>query len=161
MREVVDVNTGEVEIRKGEFILRSTAIGSCLVITAYDARNKIGALAHIMLPDKAPQPSSNKTKYAVDAIEEMERGLISNGTKKEDIEVCIVGAGNVLKKADDNICHANIESVIRILRQKRIVIKAAVLGGVERKAVTLDIERGAVFYTEGDSVEKLLWSSIG
>ncbi len=57
------------------------------------------------------------------AIKKIQSGLISKGTKKEDIEVCIVGAGNVLKKADDEICRANIESVIGILRQNALSLK--------------------------------------
>ena len=38
MKEVVDVNTGEVKIGRKKTILRSIAIGSCIVIAAYDFR---------------------------------------------------------------------------------------------------------------------------
>jgi len=34
MKEIVDVNTGEVAVRSGEFILRAMAIGSCIVVAA-------------------------------------------------------------------------------------------------------------------------------
>lgn len=161
MTEVINVQTGEVEVVGGSFILKSTAIGSCLVITAYDPKNKVGALAHIMLPGKAHRKTEEKTRYAADAINEMISRLTDAGTKRDDIEICLVGAGNVLKKVNDNICQANIDSVIQILRQKRLAIKGAVLGGVERKGVALELESGSVFYTEGDLEEKLLWKSTG
>ena len=42
MKDVVDVNSGEVKIGRGKMMLRSVAIGSCVVVTAYDFRKKIG-----------------------------------------------------------------------------------------------------------------------
>ncbi len=54
MEKIVNVSTGEVKVgRKGE-ILKSTAIGSCVVIAAYDSERNIGIMAHVMLPGRAP-----------------------------------------------------------------------------------------------------------
>ena len=40
-----------------------------------------------------------------------------------------------------------------------IPVRATALGGTERKAVSLDVGIGSIFYTEGDGKEKLLWKS--
>jgi chemotaxis protein CheD len=159
MKEIVDINTGEVKVGSGNIILRSVAIGSCVVIAAYDSSEKAGALAHIMLPGSAPEKSQEKTKYAANGINEMLRLMTCAGIKKDNIEVCLVGGGNVLKKKDDNICRENIKSTARLLRKEGIPIKATVLGGAKRKGVSLNIESGSIFYTEGDDNEKLLWRS--
>lgn len=157
MEEVVYVNTGEVKVAAGQAILQAIAIGSCIVVAALDSKKRIGAMAHVMLPGKAPRQFLEKTKYAFDAIEKMLGQMLEAGSKPDDIEVCLVGAGNVLEKENDTICDANIESVTGILEEKGISVKASVLGGRERKGIFLDTETGSISYTEGDEKEKTLW----
>jgi len=157
MKEIIDVNTGEVRAGGKGLILRSTAIGSCIVIAAYETSSRTGALSHIMLPGSAPSRERQKTKYAGNAITEMIKKLVKAGAKKERIEACLVGAGNVLREKDDTICRDNIESVTKQLGKRRIAIRASAVGGTSRRSVSLDIEIGRVSYTEGDGEEKLLW----
>lgn len=159
MKEIINVGTGEVKVGGKKIILRSTAIGSCIVIAAYDFNKMIGAMAHIMLPGSAPEKTLEKTKYAADAIDEMIDKMTRTGSKKCDIDVCLVGGGNVLKKKDDTVCKNNIESTTQLLEKKRIPVRNAVLGGTKRKGVFLDVENGSIFYTEGESKKKLLWKS--
>jgi len=85
--------------------------------------------------------------------------MVSAGSKVSDIEVCLVGAANVLKKDDDAVCRENIESTNRQLAQRQIPVRAAVLGGTERKGVSMDLRSGTIFYTEGDGPEQLLWKA--
>ena len=160
MKEVIDISTGAVEVAGAGAILRSNAIGSCIVIAAYDSSKKVGALAHIMLPGRAPKDAdSERTRYAADAIDEMIDRMTRTGANQCDLEVCLVGAGNVLEKQDDTICKDNIESTTELLEKKHIPVRAAALGGTERKGVSLDVESGSIFYAEGDGKEKLLWKS--
>ena len=87
------------------------------------------------------------------------------GCKDEDrskisLRICkrhLVGAANVLEREDDTICEANIESIMRILREKNIAVRASALGGTERKSVFMDIEKGCISYTEAEDKEKTLW----
>ena len=157
MKDIVDVNTGEVRVSSEKIILRSIAIGSCIVVAAYDSTKKIGALAHIMLPGSAPEKNLEKTKYTTDAINEMISRMSRAGSNKGDIEVCLVGGGNVLKKEEDTICQDNIASTTRLLEEKHIPVRAEVIGGTKRKSVLLDVESGSTFYSEGNTKEKLLW----
>ena len=158
MREVIDVNTGEVKATRDKIILRAIAIGSCVVIAAYDFRTKIAAMAHVMLSGKASEDKlSEKTKYAFDAIDDMLHEMLLRGSVVEDVEVCLVGGGNVLEKEDDTVCRDNINSTTQILREKNIPIRAAVLGGIKRKGMFLEVESGKVSYTEGDGEEIFLW----
>jgi chemotaxis protein CheD len=158
-KKIVDVNTGEVKVATEGTILRSVAIGSCVVVVAYNFKNKLGAMAHIMLPGIAPQHSLEKTKYAFDGIEQLLNQMFETGAGTDEIEVCLVGACNVLQQKDDTICDANIESVTGILKEKNIPIMASALGGTKRKSVSLDVEDGSIFYAEGDEKEKVLWKA--
>ena len=157
MKEIIDVNTGEVAVQRGKFTLRAMAIGSCIVVTAYDPKVKIAGMAHIMLPGHAPEQSSEKTKYAADGIEQLLNRMLELGSGTNSIEVCLIGAGNVLRKKDDTICNDNINSVTSILEEKFISVKASVIGGHKRKSAFLDVETGSCSYTEGDNNEKPLW----
>jgi len=160
MKEVIDISTGAVEVAGAGAILRSNAIGSCIVIAAYDSSKKVGALAHIMLPGRAPKDAdSERTRYAANAIDEMINRMTRTGANKCDLEVCLVGAGNILKKQDDTICKDNIESTTELLEKKHIPVRAMVLGGTKRKSISLDVGSGSIFYTEGYKKEKLLWKS--
>ena len=158
-KDIVDVNTGEVKIATKGTILRSVAIGSCIAVAAINFKRKIGAMAHIMLPGNAPQHSLEKTKYAFDGIEQLLNQMFEVGTSTDDIEVCLVGGGNVLKKEYDTICEANIESITQILKGKNIPVMASVLGRTKRKSVFLDVENGCISYVEGDEKEKILWQA--
>lgn len=159
MNRIIDVQTGEVRTVQGKVTLKSRAIGSCIAIVAYDSINNIGAMAHTMLPSSAPadKKPNEKTKYSANAIDAMVSKMSYLGTEKDDIEVVLVGGGNVLKKKDDTVCKDNIESTIQHLKEKHIPIRATALGGTERRGVCLNVESGCVSSTEGDEKEKLLW----
>ena len=157
MKQIQDVGTGEVKVASGSGVLRALAIGSCIAVAAYDQKRKIGAMAHIMLPGRSPEKFQERTKYAADAIAEMLAQITAAGSSKNDIEVCMVGGGNVLKKEDDTICTSNIKSVTELLTEQDIPIRGKIVGGMERKGIFLDIEKGAVSYTEGDGSKRLLW----
>ncbi|MDD5438901.1 MAG: chemotaxis protein CheD [Candidatus Omnitrophica bacterium] len=154
--KAIDVDTGEVKAGKGTVTLRSRTIGSCVVVAGYCVKEKIGALAHVMVPGKSPH-ASGSTKYAIDAIDELLSLLALRGARAKNIEVCLVGGANVLKSKDDTICKNNIDSVIKYLNEKKITIRVTALGGTERRSVSFNIASGDICYTEGDSSEKLLW----
>jgi chemotaxis protein CheD len=158
MKRVVDVQIGEVKAEQGELILQSKAIGSCIAIVGYDIVKKIGALAHIMLPGKAPSKKLvGRTKYAANAIDAVVNRMVRLGSKKDGIEVVLVGGGNVLNRKDDTICKDNIESTLELLREKGLKVRAQAVGGTSRRSVSLDIECGIVSYSEGNGKEMQLW----
>ena len=160
MKRIINVNTGEVKTSKEDVILKSAAIGSCVVIAAYDKKKKVGSLAHIMLPGKSPEKNNlQKTRYACNAVKKMIKDMVSIGANENSIEVCIIGAGNVLKRKDDTICRSNIDSVVQLLKGKGIKINAKAVGGRERRSAFLNIEKGSIYYSENGSNEKLLWKS--
>ena len=154
------VNTGEVSTAGINTELNSGAIGSCVTITAYNAEKKVGSMAHVMLPGACPAKNQMyATRYASNAIEEMFSQLKSVEVNKDNIEVCVIGGANVLKRENDTIGTDNLDSVENLLRENQIEIKAKAIGGFERRTVLFDIEKGCIYYTEGNSKQKILWQS--
>jgi chemotaxis protein CheD len=158
MRETIDVNTGDVVVRQGRCLFYVSAIGSCIAAAAYDATTKTAGMAHIMLPGRAPIEAKHPTRYAANAIEQMLAWMEQSGAAVEAVEVCLVGAGNVLRNPDDLICQDNIESVTKILAEKKIPVRASHLGGFDRKSAILDTETGRFSYTRGDDPVTVLWT---
>jgi chemotaxis protein CheD len=154
------VNTGEVNSGGIETILNSGAIGSCVVITAFNPELKMGVMAHVMLPGNCPDKNqAHATRYAANAIEEMLNQLNYFEIKKENIEICLVGGANVLQRENDTIGKDNLVSVEKLLQEKQLEIKAKAIGGLERRTVLFDIKKGCINYTVGDSKQKILWQT--
>jgi len=159
MKRVEDIGVGKVAVTQEKIVLRAIALGSCIGVAAYDCGRRIGGMAHVMLPGRAPDKAVEKTRYAANAIDEMTRQMIEMGSKPGDIEVCLVGGANVLERDDDTICRSNTESVRKILKNKKMDVNESVLGGTQRRGVSIDVENGEIRYTEGDGERKLLWKA--
>ncbi len=150
----LDVFTGEIKVSKGNTIIEAIALGSCIAVIMYDPKKKIGGIAHIMLPGKCPD-KNNRFRCAGDAIDDLIRQMLDTGVQIDNIKVCIVGGGNVLKKTDDTICRQNILSVKGILKKKKIIIITEVTGGYVRRSAILNIKAGTILIKEAGK-EKVL-----
>ncbi len=156
MNNMIYVHTGEVKGGQADAVLQSTPIGSCVVIMAWSAIRRFGTMAHVMLPGCASEAAPTPTRYAINAIETLSDNMASYAPLTET-GVCLLGAANVLKKADDTICQNNIHSITEYLKRKGIPVHAAILGGDQRKMACLYVREGRMTYTQGESSEKTLW----
>lgn len=159
MKETIDVQTGQVKSATGKAILRTIALGSCVAIVIYDAGKKNAAMAHVMLPGKAPAKVDphERTKYAADAIDVLVEQMTRLGSEKRDFKVAVVGGANVLKRPDDTIARDNVESNLRILDHNNLNIVAKSVGGTQRRNISIDIADGIITYAQGDCRDKELW----
>jgi chemotaxis protein CheD len=154
------VSTGEVAFGKAGQELVSHAIGSCIVVTLYNPATESGAMAHIMLPGAAPTREHEHTnRYAQNAITSILNMMGWPRTTGHDLQVCLIGGGNVLKRSDDIICSKNIASVKEIIEDYNLNVCAESLGGEIRRSARLDVRSGAVYIREDGAAERLLWSS--
>ncbi len=161
LQEIFYAQTGEIIDGNTNAILRTSAIGSCIVVVAYSKLKKTGVMAHIMLPGKAPNKKDiERFKYANNAIDEVITRMRIFDAPEEDNEFCLVGGGNVLRRENDTIAQKNIDSVLEYFEKRNLKIVAKSLGGMERRSVSLDLATGKVVYTIGDSSEKKLYDYI-
>ena len=152
--------TGEIAIGSDNELLVSTPLGSCIAIIAYDKKNKIGGIAHVMLPGKAPNNSKNENRYAENAFSNLFKQLTELDYKNKKFDLCLVGGANVLKKQQETICDDILESIKNIVSRNKINLVISKVGGYKRRSVSLDISTGIANYTVGDSSQKLLWNFL-
>jgi chemotaxis protein CheD len=156
------VQAGEIKTGTKDEVLISSPLGSCIAVVAYDVKRKIGGIAHVMLPGKSPKKNGHdKNRHAIDAIEKLLIKLQGSGALETNIEVCLIGGANVLKKEDDTLTHDIIDSVQDTIKKNKMKLRASSLGGFERRSAILNIKAGMVYYTIGGSSEKVLWKFTG
>lgn len=134
---VIDVDTGKFKVASGDCILRTSGIGSCIVITLYEPVKKIGGLAHAMLADS----NQSDPKYVSSAIEFMIRKMELEGADIKRLEAKIIGGADMLQEPETNsqdIGAQNIQMAIKKLEEKRIRVVA--------KDVGKNYGRGVEFY---------------
>ncbi|MEA3447570.1 MAG: chemotaxis protein CheD [Bacteroidota bacterium] len=156
-----NVATGCLATGSKNGFIRSTPLGSCVAVIAYDKTTKIGGIAHIMLPGISPtEDKAEKNKYAENAIENLLDELKKSGSKKANIEICLVGGANVLRKGNDTTADNLIFSIFEIMERKKLSIKRTSLGGYERRTANLYLHSGIVTFTFGDKSEAELFNFI-
>ena len=123
MNQKLTVGIADMKIGKGNDLLVTYALGSCIGLCFYDQRTKTGALLHIMLPLNMEPGRKNPLKYADTGIRETLRQLETQGASRSRITVKIAGGAKMFEVNGGNlgnIGQRNIESVHTILRMEGI-----------------------------------------
>jgi len=154
----IEVYMGDIAVTKGEDNLVASGIGSCLVITLYDPKHKIGALAHTMLyarrlsfevysqkdERRKTNPESPDTKYADTAIDEMLKRIETLGAKRENIEAKLIGGANMFSAFESDFGKENVSRAKEKLKKAGIVIVGECVGGSQGRSVEMSIATGIV-----------------
>lgn len=142
----VEVNIGNVVVTKNGDLLIASGIGSCLIITLYDPKYRIGALAHAMLPSSLSvvNPEPQDTKYVNVAIEEMLKRMEPQSAKREDLEAKLVGGANMFSSFASDIGKQNILSAKDKLKKEGITIVGECVGGSQGRSVEFSPTTGIV-----------------
>lgn len=127
------------------------SLGSCVGVTAYDKRKKIGGMIHIALPRTLNSNKNYKNGYFAEIglplfIETM---LLEYRSLKTDLEFKIYGGANSIKGNDVfNIGNKNIIYVKNFLDNYRLEYKMVATGGYQSRTIELNIESGEVKLSE-------------
>jgi len=154
----IEVEMGNIIVAKEKNNLIALGIGSCLVVTLYDSKRNIGALAHTMLPAhrlsfevnnlkderRKRNPESPDTKYADIAIEEMAKRMEALGARIEDMEAKLIGGANMFPAFESNIGKNNISSAKEKLKKLGITIAGECVGGSQGRSVEFSVATGIV-----------------
>lgn len=146
------VGLGQLFVRKAPGILVCLGLGSCIALSAYDPKSKVGGMAHIVLPDGSGRADQDSPKYADSAVplllDEMER----RGADLSRILVRMVGgakmAGAGALGAVFKIGESNIEATQMALTKSGIRrIAGTDVGGSHGRTVRLWLESGRLAIT--------------
>lgn len=145
--KTIDVDMGDIKAAPNNHILRSSGIGSCIVITLYDPLKRVGAMAHPMIAENIGKSADNPLRFVDNAIDAMISALEKLGARKSRLEAKIVGGANMFKVFDKNpesIGIQNAEAAKKKLEKEGVKIIANDTGGNVGRSVAFDLETGLV-----------------
>ena len=119
-----------------------TKTQSFLAISLYDPRDRIGALAHAMLPysDCEDRQDAKHIDAAIDKIiEKME----AKGCKRNDLQAKLAGGANLFPLCED-IGKKNVQSARAELKKKGIDIVGECVGGTQGRSVEFAVNTGII-----------------
>jgi len=146
VENVTEVEMARLKIEFAPNKLAALGIGSCIVITFYDPKRQIGALAHTMLPESKGQETVNPLKFADKAIDAMLKEMGNLGSKKDDIEAKIVGGANMFPDIHGpaDIGESNIKAIEKKLKKEGVKLVGKDTRGTTGRSVELDCATGIV-----------------
>lgn len=157
--EPIKVGMAECKVMASPALLTSIGLGSCIGLVFYDAINKIGALAHIMLPKQSEAKNkSNPAKFADTAIDLMLAEMEARGSFKRNIKAKIFGGANMFPAVQGkilmNVGARNAMAVKEELAKRKIAVIAEDLGGHCGRTIIFDTRSGEVSVktVKGESV---------
>ncbi|MEH6470913.1 MAG: chemotaxis protein CheD [Halopseudomonas sp.] len=125
-----------------------TLLGSCVAITAWHPKLRIGGMCHFLLPsstDKSMTPLNGR--YADDAIELFMAELQRTQTQPKEYQVKLFGGGIMFPQLAKNgamaIGSRNIQAARWLLKQKGFKIDSEHVGEEGHRSIILDLDTGA------------------
>ena len=134
---------GMGQIATGQATERMKAVlGSCIGLAIYHARLKVGAMAHIVLPESAGR-SNTPGKFADTAVPEMLKQLMEWGAPDHGLTAKFCGGSNMFGGSGPlQIGDANAKAVTRALKSAGIEATAVEVGGSRGRRVIFDCASG-------------------
>ncbi|MEF2965189.1 chemotaxis protein CheD [Paenibacillus sp. M1] len=150
-QHIVKVGMADLNVIRGQGLIRTTGLGSCVGVTLYDPMLKLAGLAHVMLPSSeiAREGALNIAKYADTAIPELLGRLLSLGASQGRLVAKMAGGSQMFTFAGTGdsmrIGPRNVESCKTMLTELGIPLVAEDTGGNFGRTIELNCETGILF----------------
>ena len=157
----IKVGMADLNVAKAPVFLTTLGLGSCVGIILYDKVNKIGGLAHIMLPSSLEiKNNSNKAKFADTGIDELISQMIKIGARRNNLVAKIAGGSQMFSfNSDSNILKIGERNLIAVnekLKSLNIIISSEDTGGNFGRTIILDSTDGSLYIRTIDNDEKTI-----
>jgi len=131
----------------------TTLLGSCVSVTMYCKRLKIGAICHALLPKRqeghpADQAGREAGRYVEGSILFLLERLQSRGVLRSEIEAKLFGGSDMfapLKGSRQSVGRQNIEMALSVLTAEQVRLITQDLGGARGRKIIFHTQSGEVF----------------
>lgn len=162
MENVININMGELAIGSNDTRIKTSSIGSCVVVVLYDYEAKVGGMAHAMLPSRESLEGHRgagkenlivemepRAKYVDEAIRCMVSGLERMGGSRMRMKAKLVGGAMMFKilNGKKGIGSQNADMARKILEEMGIPIDNEETGGTVGRIAEVNLENGLVEVT--------------
>jgi chemotaxis protein CheD len=144
----VIVGVGEIACAREPEVLITQALGSCVGLTLWEPRLRIGGMAHVMLPASPGDGfTGRRHRFADLAVPELVEMMVELGAGRHRMIAKIAG-GAAMFKGDsclDSIGGRNATAVIEQLVKCGLSVSAADTGGSHARTIELHLETGVLY----------------
>ena len=155
---IIHVLIGQVHVARKPHILFAV-LGSCVGVTIIDRVSGIGGMAHVLLPlSRGVLDKSMPGKYADLAVDCLIDSLIECGAADGNLIAYLAGGAALCGDGDLNagIGIANVATVHRCLKRRRVTVAERHLGGHAGRKVTFRLATGEHSVEELRSTEQVI-----
>jgi chemotaxis protein CheD len=146
--EIIRVKVADYAVARGDAVIGTLGLGSCVAITLYDAVARVGGLAHILLPSEGmSRDTRNRAKFPSTAVPMLIDEMRSLGSRGPLTAKLVGGAsmfGNLLPTGGVNMGDRNVAASRQALVDAKIAIVAQETGGDFGRSVFLHVRDGCV-----------------
>ncbi|GGI78169.1 chemotaxis protein CheD [Legionella impletisoli] len=155
----VHINMADLQVARCPDELICIGLGSCIGLVLYDPRQKIGGIAHVMLPNSRNVDTiTHPGKFANTALPELLKKMRAKGAKLEEIQALVFGGANMFPQRGNperSIGKSNAEAVLYELKLANIPVLGCDIGGHSGRSIYFDTCRGQVKLKKSkESIEK-------
>ena len=151
--EVIPVGVAEYALTTDERPLRTSGVGSCVVIALHDERAGVSGLLHFMLPRAESRSARDPpAKYADTGLEAMLAEFEAAGGEPRRAWAKLAGGAKMLEfeAFDRPIGDRNAEAALEVLENHRIPVRGTDVGGDAGRMVTFDPATGELSIKTAD-----------
>jgi len=145
----IRVKVADCAVARDEQTLITIGLGSCVAIVLYDARARVGGLAHTLLPDESmARDRSNPAKFPASAVALLLAEMTRLGADARRVRAKLVGGASMfsslLPKGSINIGDRNITAARQALGRNGVPIDAEDVGSDHGRSVHFHVADGRV-----------------
>jgi chemotaxis protein CheD len=133
----------------------STILGSCIAMTIFNKRLKIGGICHAMLPRSPYSKEHSVFRYADSSIFYMINKFETIGIRKDEMEIKLLGGADVIDRINEDtasIGQKNIDIAREIIKNENLQIIVSDVGGRMGRKVHFYTHTGKVLLKRINSV---------
>lgn len=150
--EQVPVRIGDLKVGCGSSLLFTVGLGSCVAIALYDPRERIGGLAHAMLPDPdSGRKDAPPGRFATTAVAELIRLMEEHGAARGRLRARLAGGASmfrdVLDRAGLQLGRRNVEAARNALAEAGVPVDGEEVMGTYGRSVFLRAADGRILVT--------------
>ncbi|QXM06125.1 chemotaxis protein CheD [Crassaminicella indica] len=149
MGEIIKVGMADLNVTRGDGVLTTLGLGSCVGVTLYDPIKKVAGLAHIMLPSsKTIRNNTNPAKFADTGILLLLEKVLKLGASKSRLVSKLAGGAQMFSFSNKNdimkIGERNALACKEMLNELKIPILAEDIGGNFGRTIELYADTGII-----------------
>jgi chemotaxis protein CheD len=156
----IRVKVADYAVARGDAIIATIGLGSCVAIALYDPQACVGGLAHILLPAEGmSRDHRNPAKFPGTAVPLLLDEMRKLGAKGPFQGKLVGGASmfaSLLPQGGVNMGDRNVDASRRALTQAQIALVAQDTGGSYGRSVYLHVRDGRIVVRSLANGERVL-----